>query len=199
MSKRQSKKRADFATAAEHKAWLKRSRAAKKGWITRYERQLPKKISDANRRAVNAAKALGQKKPPKIIKAKVGPKPKSTRKRKTEVDRLKRELAASKAREKAAEARIAKMLDDELPDFSTWDRETLFDETMQVVKEHTRKDGSIGIFGSRLRAHPSADELYKELRRARKKGLGSLTGLARIIAEMYNVTLREVYTLLESP
>ena len=181
--------------ASEHhnKEWLRRSKAAKKGWQTRKKRTLPKKIARAKKLIANGRVVLG-KKPlnPRI------------QKRRT-VKQLEEIL------EKAEET-IKKQ------------GETIHEHELNIARHmmlsgwvHAaennmlREDYTVALEPSRLRHLPITDKLKRRLDKASGGNFGvaamdlakadrrRLYLVASQMSEMYNVSIREVYTLFYSP
>jgi len=65
--------------------------------------------------------------------------------------------------------------------------------------DRIRADGTIAVESCRLRHLSETDELRAALQRADDRGEDSLRDMAETIAELYNVPIREVYTLHFSP
>lgn len=169
-----NKKRAATLAAkrlADERAHKKRSLAAKRGWQTRKLRTLPKQIRNNKKRI--AAVSRKQPKPAKKI-------PRETAKHR--LSRLEAENASLRDRIAIAEEKA--MLDG----WPKW---------MEPGK--VRRDGTIGLFRSRLRDLPEADALHTVLQREVIKGAVSFRRFAIFISKKYLCPLREVYTLLESP
>ncbi len=172
MSKRPKKKQSDFNSKSEYQKWVKRSKAAKKGWLTRKAKVLPKKIRRA-KQLVNNARAIAKKKPLKPVKQ----------------PRKKKNATEEKKRIRQLEKQLAEL-------------EEKFAETQWpsgVTSDFLRKDGTVALMPCRLRPLPDATYLEKELIDADMKGKNELMAKAQEIAMEFDCPLREVYTLFMSP
>ena len=180
MSKRPSKKRSDFASQALYKQWQKRSKAAKKGWITKKLVSVPKKIKAA-KQYVDVIREVLHKKPLKKkpnIWAHLKP-PATESKRKSKLRMMEDEN--QRLRDQIEEMNL----------LATFIRD--------IPPEMLRRDGGIAFMPSRLRGYEDARSLHTILKRAKKQGVAYLRRTAQMISAEYDVPLREVYTLLESP
>lgn len=152
----------------------RRSIAAKKGWITRKKRELPKKIRATENIVNNARKVKGKKPNPRIeTKGK-------------SVKQLEKMLAKERAAREAAEQR----LEEEIATVGFVDTRS---------PEYLHRDFSIAAHPCRLRHLTEAPDLLETMRKARKKGEVHLGRIAHDIAEWYDVPIKEVYTLFWSP
>lgn len=200
MATRKAKKRSDFDSKSEFNAWKKRSDAAKRGWQTRYKRELPKKIRREKKVIANARDLLSRankkkkkvpakrkipakpvKKPKKKIPVKPGKKPKK-RKHRITVTELQKEIAELRAEREWLQMQV---------EISTWPPD--------APLHRLRMDGTVGVEVSRLRQHEEAIGIWQYLEKARLRGPIHLQIAANKVALLYECPIREVYTLLYSP
>lgn len=158
----------------------KRSEAAKLGHLRRRVKEMPAKIRVAEKLADNARIVVGKKPRKRPDKRR-----KPYRRRlagetlEQENERLRRELAYAETE------RIA------------------LEETRHFVHtrkpEYLREDWTLAVLPSRLRHRAETEEIRKELKKAHRRGKEPFEESIRKIAEFYDVDVREVYTLWESP
>lgn len=167
--------------------WLRRSKASRKGWQKRKKRELPKKISREQKLSDNA----------KVIRGKSNPRIENEFAGKTVKQLQKMYHEAKRDREFAEEKlRVEIMTKDWVPTHE---------------KSMLRENYSIALEPSRLRHNVDTEELKQKLNDASGGNFGvqamdltrgqrrRLRRTAEEIAENYDVSVREVYTLFYSP
>lgn len=152
----------------------RRSKAARKGWVTRRRNELKKKLSNANKRLSNAKKAQAQSpKKKRIAVVKVNTKGKT----KKQLEKLLRER----------DEKIAKLEED-----AKW--------VNALDPEWISRDGHIALYPSRARHMGAAtDQMLEWLQAAKAKGEEEYYAECVRIANIVELPIREIYTLGESP
>lgn len=155
------------------KDFIRRSKASKKGWVSRKKKQaLAKKLSDAQQKLRNAQLGVKKKKRVKIKRLPA--------KKKLTISEL-QEIIASKDRQIAI-LELTKDWVNAMPD------------------EYLHKDGTLALKPSRARHMGRiTDEIMKGLRKAKKKGENAFDRAARFYAGYFGLAVREIYTLWHSP
>jgi hypothetical protein len=176
------KTRKDFATAKEYNAWKKRSQASKEGWKKReaagdtvraVESRLRAQILEFIERTEERDRKLNKE---------------SIRKGRSPKIIIPEPLPKKPSLEQIVER--AKYHSDNIP-FAGW--------VDAVDDDYLHKDRTLALMPSRLRHQPLTPVWEEILERAGKKGNKALKRQAEVIAEMYEVDLKEVYTLFFSP
>ena len=198
----------------------KRSRASIKGWKTRKKREreeerLRKKRAAAARKGweTRKAKAKAKERKPKGF----SPKAKARAKEKAKPLRFPPK-AKEKAKKRSRKPKPPRK--PETPEVSYPDKdsvilglqdairrlqETVAEQADQlqwveaVSPEWRHDNGTIALQPSRLRHLPETPALLKILETADKKGVRALEKQAKELARLYEVSLKEVYTLFFSP
>ena len=169
------------------KEWLRRSKAAKKGWVTRKKRILPKKIARAKKLIINAQIALGKKPNPRIGNTK------------------KKSVRQLEEMNQAAEEKIVEL--QRIISDNALTEGWVFAEDARMLRE----DFTIALEPCRLRHIGETEKLKRILNQASGGNFGvaamdllkfdrrRLAIAAQKMAEYYDIPLREVYTLFYSP
>jgi len=158
--------------------WKKRSRASKKGWITRRKKQsIKREISKQSTLVRNAKRGVKSKKViselPKI------PRKKRSKKKQT-IDEL--EAIIDLQRQQIEILKLTKGWVHAMP------------------PEYLHKDGTIALQPSRARHFGKlTNEALKMMRKAHKKGDSEFNQIVSFLAGHFNLPMREIYTLWYSP
>jgi hypothetical protein len=177
------------AVEAEKRAKA-RSAAARKGWETRKAKAAVKK--PAKRKAVTPKK--------KTVRAKIESKP---------VVRKRREPLREQRVSEVAKKRLAELEErNRQLELELQGKNELLKDALSFTKDglvydapspaHLKKDGTIGLYPSRLRMLPEAEKLVRRMQRARRKREKLLADEAHRISVEYDVPVQEVYTLFFS-
>jgi hypothetical protein len=164
-----SKKRKKKSVSKEQE-FKKRSIAARKGWRKRKLKELPAKIRREQKLLANAAVITGKKSNPRI----------ETRGK--TVKQLEKLLKASEKKRKKLEQQLATS-------------EYVDSRPLSLLK----RDMTIAVEPSALRHLDERDTLLKVLKNSKKAGQIIFDKKAAEIAELYDIPIREVYTLYWSP
>jgi hypothetical protein len=174
------------------KEWLRRSAAAKKGVITRKRNEkiakrlleLAAKVKEAK---ANARKRAQRRKAQGKPKVKAKPKKRTVKRKGKLPSKVNRKL-------------ISRLIDENASLKKQLEQQRFFDSLVDVLPlEWLHEDMSIALYPSSLRHHEDTQHIRGILKIAESKGKKELRRAARIIANSYEVPLREVYTLHLSP
>lgn len=154
------------------KEWLRRSRAAKKGWASRKQKKvLSKKLSDTQKKLRNAQLGLPKKQRKRIPKILAS---------KRSIEELEEIL-----RRKDEEIRILKKT-------RNW--------VNAMPDELLHSDGTIALQPSRARHRGKLTEMaIRRMKLAMKKGEHVFDRTVRQLADFFQLPVREIYTLHYSP
>lgn len=182
------------------KEWLRRSAAAKNGVVTRKRKQkilkrleklaAEKRAEDFARRSEAAKKGAATRKK-RVNNPEYTPEPKK---------KVKRKKRKGKTTSTVNKKLISRLIDENATLKKQLEQQRFFDSLVDVLPlEWLHEDMSIALYPSSLRHHEDTQQIRGILKIAESKGKKELRRAARIIANSYEVPLREVYTLHLSP